>query len=163
MGLSANVRILLSSLPAICPLITPCPEELTVSSSSPMKTTAPVTTACSCEEDAACLKPKTTLNSGIGAGREALLDGESLRESVNGQKSCRRNHKEELLPPEGVPVPVQSEATPYVPLRDPVTITPSMDAVVSPLNVPVVESNVSWLTAAVARVPLLSVPSCRNP
>jgi hypothetical protein len=44
-----------------------------------------------------------------------------------------------------------------------VAITPSWDAVVSTVNVPVVESNVIWLTAAVAGVPLLSVPSCRNP
>jgi hypothetical protein len=70
---------------------------------------------------------------------------------------------EKGLPPTGVPVPVQFEATAYVPVRDLVEITPSWDAVVSPVNVPVVESNVTWLTAAVAGVPLLSVPSCRNP
>jgi hypothetical protein len=58
---------------------------------------------------------------------------------------------------------MQFEATVYIPVRDPVAITPSRDAVVSTVNVPVVESNVIWLTAAVAGVPLLSVPSCRNP
>jgi len=44
-----------------------------------------------------------------------------------------------------------------------VLITPSRDVVVSPVNVPVVESNVSWLTAALLGAPLLSVLSCRNP
>ena len=63
----------------------------------------------------------------------------------------------------GVPVPVQFEATAYIPVRDSVAITPSWDAVVSTVNVPVVESNVIWLTAAVKGVPLLSVSSCRNP
>jgi hypothetical protein len=33
----------------------------------------------SCEEHAGCFKPKTTLNSGIGAGRGALLHAESRR------------------------------------------------------------------------------------
>ena len=60
-------------------------------------------------------------------------------------------------------MPVQFEATAYVPVRDSVAITPSWDAVVSPVNVPVVESNVTWLTAAVAGVPLLSVPPFRSP
>ena len=63
----------------------------------------------------------------------------------------------------GVPVPVQFEATVYIPVRDSVAITPSWDAVVSTVNVPLVESNVIWLTAAVKGVPLLSVSSCRNP
>jgi hypothetical protein len=58
---------------------------------------------------------------------------------------------------------VQFEATAYVPLRGSVLITPSRDVVVSPVNVPLVESNVSWLTAALLGVPLLSVLSCRNP
>src|SRR5277367_224804 len=71
--------------------------------------------------------------------------------------------KEKGLLPVGLPVPVQFEATAYVPVRGSVAITPSWDAVFSPVNVPVVESNVIWVTAAVAGVPLLSVPRCRNP
>ena len=55
---------------------------------------------------------------------------------------------EKGLPPVGLPVPVQFEATAYVPVTDSVTITPSWDAVCSPVNVPVVESNVIWVTAA---------------
>jgi hypothetical protein len=58
---------------------------------------------------------------------------------------------------------VQFEATAYVRLRGSVLITPLRDVVVSPVNVPLVESNVSWLTAALLGVPLLSVLSCRNP
>jgi hypothetical protein len=60
-------------------------------------------------------------------------------------------------------VPVQFEATAYVPLRGSVLITPSRDVVVSPVKVPLVESNVIWVTAALLGVPLLSVLSCRNP
>jgi len=67
------------------------------------------------------------------------------------------------MAPVGVPVPVQFEAIAYVPVTGSVTISPSWDAVLSPVNVPVVESNVIWVTAAVAGVPLLSVPRCRNP
>ena len=63
----------------------------------------------------------------------------------------------------GLPLPVQFEAIAYIPVKEKVVITPSWDALVSPVNVPVVESNVIWLTAAVKGVPLLSVPSCRNP
>ena len=70
---------------------------------------------------------------------------------------------EKGLPPTGVPVPVQFEAIAYIPVKEKVVNTPSWDAVVSPVNVPVAESNVIRLTAAVAGVPLLSVPSCRNP
>jgi hypothetical protein len=71
--------------------------------------------------------------------------------------------KKKGMPPVGVPVPVQFEATAYAPAKEKVVITPSWDAVVSPVNVPVVESNVSWLTAALLGVPLLSTPPCRNP
>ena len=61
-----------------------------------------------------------------------------------------------------VPVTVQFEATAYVPVIDPVVITPSGDAVSVAVYVAVVESNVIWLTLVVG-VPLLSVPPCRNP
>jgi hypothetical protein len=71
--------------------------------------------------------------------------------------------KEKRLAPAGAPVPVQFEATAYVPAKEKVTITPSWDDVVPPVNVPVVESNVSWLTAALLGAPLLSTPPCRNP
>jgi hypothetical protein len=70
---------------------------------------------------------------------------------------------EKGLPPVGIPVPAQFEAIAYVPVKEKVVITPSWDALVSPVNVPVVESNVIWLTAALLGVPLLSVPPCRNP
>jgi hypothetical protein len=70
---------------------------------------------------------------------------------------------EKGLPPVGIPMPVQFEATVYVPVRESVAITPPWDAVVSPANVPVAESNLIRLTAAAAGAPLLSVPSCRNP
>jgi hypothetical protein len=60
-------------------------------------------------------------------------------------------------------VPVQFEETAYVPVKGSVAIAPSRDAVVSPVNVPVDGSNVIWFTAAVAGLPLLSVPPCRNP
>jgi hypothetical protein len=66
---------------------------------------------------------------------------------------------EKGLPPVGIPVPVQFEAIAYAPARELMAITPSWDAMVSPANVPVVASNVTWLTAAVRGVPLLSVPS----
>ena len=59
---------------------------------------------------------------------------------------------EKGLPPVGIPVPVQFEAIAYIPVKEKVVITPSWDALVSPVNVPVVESKVSWLTAAVAGV-----------
>ena len=42
-------------------------------------------------------------------------------------------------------VTVQFEATAYVAVRGSVLITPSRDAVSSPVYVPVVESNVTWL------------------
>jgi hypothetical protein len=60
-------------------------------------------------------------------------------------------------------VPVQFEAIAYVPLMGIVLISPSRDVVFSPANVPEVESNVSWVTAALFGVPLLPVLSCRNP
>src|SRR5580704_484940 len=70
---------------------------------------------------------------------------------------------EKGLPPDGVPVPVQFEAIAYVPVTGSVDITPSRDVVFSPVNVPVVESNVSWVTAALLGLPLLSVVPCTNP
>jgi hypothetical protein len=57
--------------------------------------------------------------------------------------------KEKPLCPVGVPVPVQFEATAYIPVKEKVVITPSWDAMVSPVSVPVVESNVTWLTALI--------------
>jgi hypothetical protein len=56
---------------------------------------------------------------------------------------------------------VQFDATAYVPVRESVVITPLWDAVSSAVNVPVVESNVTWLT--VVGCPALSVPPWRNP
>src|SRR6476620_4085921 len=47
------------------------------------------------QEDAGGFKPKTTIESGIGAGRGALLDGESFRKKVQSQEPCRRNHNRE--------------------------------------------------------------------
>ena len=58
---------------------------------------------------------------------------------------------EKGLPPAGVPVPVQFEATVYVPMRDSVAITPSWDAVVSPVNMPVVESDVAPIDSLYVR------------
>jgi hypothetical protein len=71
--------------------------------------------------------------------------------------------KEKGLCPVGKAVPVQFEATVYIPVAEKVTITPLRDDVVSTINVPVVESNVIWLTAAEMGTALPSVPSCRNP
>jgi hypothetical protein len=66
------------------------------------------------------------------------------------------------LPTLTLAVTVQFEATAYVAVIDSVVITPSWDDVFSPVYVPVVESNVTWLAPMVG-VPFLSVPPCRNP
>jgi hypothetical protein len=70
---------------------------------------------------------------------------------------------EKGLPPDGMPVPVQFDAIAYVPVTGSVDITPSRDVMFSPVNVPVVESNVSCVTAALLGLPLLSVVPCTNP
>ena len=70
---------------------------------------------------------------------------------------------EKGLRPVGIPVPVQFDEIAYIPMKEKVVITPSWDALISPVNVPVVESNVIWLTAALSGMPLMSVPPCRNP
>jgi hypothetical protein len=67
-----------------------------------------------------------------------------------------------IVPRSNVPLPVQFEATAYVPGTDSVVITPSWDAVVTEANVAVVESNVIWATLLVG-VPVTAVPPCSNP
>jgi Domain of unknown function (DUF4372) len=64
----------------------------TLNFNSPMKATGPVTGAPATKTPVAS-KPKTTLNSGMGAGRGALLHAESLRGRAcarprSGQKPC---------------------------------------------------------------------------
>src|SRR5208283_4393307 len=53
-----------------------------------------------CEQHAGCFKPKTTLNSGIGAGRGALLHAESRRGRAwileKEQKACWCNYKGDI-------------------------------------------------------------------
>ena len=61
-----------------------------------------------------------------------------------------------------VPLPVQFEATAYVPGTDSVATTPLWDAVVTEVNVAVVESNVNWARLLVGR-PVTAVPPCSNP
>jgi hypothetical protein len=59
-------------------------------------------------------------------------------------------------------LPVQFEATVYVAGTGSVLITPTWDAVVTELNVPVVESSVNWAMLLVG-VPVTAVPPCSNP